>query len=225
MSVERRFNKGGEVRAIVATDGPPLPQITGYAAVFNEEFVIYEDEDFRVVETILPNAFTQVMADDVRCLFNHNANKVLGRTTNGTLALMQDDKGLAFNNAMDSETPTGREVYQFVKRQDVTGCSFAFIVAEDEWTDGVEINGQLNFKRTIKRMKQLFDVGPVTYPAYEQTSVDARLLEQRGGTGPFAEIPEEIRKKIAAGKSAPILGLTEEQKSAYRKQTEIRTTV
>jgi uncharacterized protein len=207
MKLERRFSKGAEVRAVPLPEADKLT-IAGYAAVFNEDFVIYEDEDFRVTETITPGAFTSVMGDDVRCLFNHEPDHVLGRTGNGTLALMQDDKGLAFNNDMDTETRIGRDVYQFVKRGDVSGCSFAFIVAEDTWSDE-ERYGKIQVTRVITKMSQLFDVGPVTYPAYVQTSVDARTLrEMRAIEDWSVGMPEAIVARIRAGKPARTLGET-----------------
>jgi HK97 family phage prohead protease len=199
MTIERRFSKGAEVRAV--GDAAVTLKIGGYAAVFNEDFVLYEDSSYRVVERIAPGAFTDVMSDDVRCLFNHQPDHVLGRTGNGTLNLMQDDKGLAFNNDMDADTRIGRDVYQFVKRGDVTGCSFAFIVSKSTWTEE-DTDGVTNVARTIEKISSLYDVGPVTYPAYEQTNVDARLLELRSAQGPFADMPADLVSRIRAGKPA-----------------------
>lgn len=206
MKVERRFSKGAEVRAAEVDATTGVPKIEGYAAIFNEEFVLYEDASYRVVEIISPGAFSDVMSDDVRCLFNHDANKVLGRSTNGTLAMAEDSKGLFFTNQMDAETRIGKDVYQHVKRKDVTGCSFAFIVSKSTWTEE-EKDGVYNVTRTIQKLSNLYDVGPVTYPAYEQTSVDARA-EMRSAAGPFADMPDDIRTRIEAGKPARTLGQT-----------------
>ncbi len=172
--IERRFNSNAQVRA-VRTDGANdgAAKIAGYAAVFNEEFVLYEDDAYRVREIIAPGAFSDVLGDDVRCLFNHDADNVLGRSLNGTLTMRQDPRGLRFQNALDRKTTVGNNVYQFVKRGDVTGCSFAFIVAEDSWDEATQADGRTVVTRTILKLKQLFDVGPVTYPAYEQTTVSA----------------------------------------------------
>jgi len=211
MRVERRFMKGAEVRA---TEAPATkaPQIEGYAAVFNQWFTMYEDDDFVIRETIAPGAFTEVLgSSDVRCLFNHRADHVLGRTTNDTLQLAQDDAGLKYTNLMDPDTHIGRDVYQFVKRGDVTGCSFAFTVGDDEahqtWAEREDEQGRTIIERTIVKVSGLYDVGPVTYPAYEQTSVSVHEL------APAAEkavalrcadwsddLPEEIRQRILAGK-------------------------
>jgi uncharacterized protein len=174
MLIERRFSKSSAVQAtrdISECNG--TQKIEGYAAVFNQEYVLYEDEAYRVVEIIAPGAFADVMNDDVRGLFNHDPNQVIGRTGNGTLRMQQNSVGLRFQNVMDTKTTVGANVLQFVKRGDVTGCSFAFVVADAEWSEATQADGRTVVQRTIKRLQKLFDVGPVTYPAYEQTSVSA----------------------------------------------------
>jgi uncharacterized protein len=145
----------GELRS----DGPM--RISGYAAVFDAE---YNSGYF--VETIRQGAFAPVLKDDVRCLFNHDPNKVLGRTRNNTLSIEEDSKGLRF--ACDlPDCPTGNEVFAMVRRGDVSGCSFSFTPDKVEWSES-------GGRREIVTLKGLFDVGPVTYPAYESTSVAAR---------------------------------------------------
>src|ERR1035438_1968553 len=143
MLVERRFSSGAQVSAITRdAAGNTQAKIAGYAAVFNADYVLYEDESYRVVETIAPGAFTPVMGDDVRCLFNHAPDNVIGRSTNGTLTMRQDTRGLRFQNAMDLKTTVGQNVYRFVTRGDVTGCSFAFVVEECEWDEAQQADGR-----------------------------------------------------------------------------------
>jgi HK97 family phage prohead protease len=161
----------GPVRSANAITGKGTPEIAGYAAVFNEEFVLYEDDVYRVVEQIRPGAFSDVLGNDVRCLFNHDSDHVLGRTENSTLRLTEDSRGLRFRNSLDTKTSMGQNVYRFVSRGDVTGCSFAFIVAADEWAQATQADGRTVVTRTITKIAKLLDVGPVTYPAYPQTSV------------------------------------------------------
>jgi HK97 family phage prohead protease len=198
MRVERRFISGGEVRADL-TQALGAPFIEGYAAVFNKDYVLYEDSAYLVKETIAPGAFMSVMQNDVRCLFNHTPDHVLGRTSNDTLTMREDATGLFYTNLMNTETRIGKDVYLFVKRGDVTGCSFAFIVDESEWTE-VEVNGRTEITRTIKKLSRLYDVGPVTYPAYDETTVDARELRSAD------VIPAEILERIKAGKPVQTLG-------------------
>lgn len=174
MKRERRtFHTGIEVRA--ADNG----HINGYAAVFNQEYILWDSPDLRVVERIKPGAFTRSLQakDDVRCLFNHDANNVLGRTTAGTLSLEQDDHGLKFDNE-PPDTQLGRDLRVSIKRKDITGCSFAFIVTKQTRTEE-ENNGKTTITREIEEVSPVFDVGPVTYPAYEGTDVSARAAELR----------------------------------------------
>ena len=150
-----------------AADGATAPRITGYAALFNREAVI--GGWFR--EQIAPGAFTTALAeDDVRALFNHDANYVLGRTTAGTLTLEADAIGLRY----DCEPPAttwAADLLVTVARGDVTQSSFGFRVVKDSWTTP-ETSAELPL-RTIEEAR-LYDVSPVTYPAYEDTTAEAR---------------------------------------------------
>lgn len=140
----------------------------GYAAVFNRETVI--GDFFR--EIIEPGAFKSAIKDgDVRGLFNHNPDMVLGRQTPKTLKLEEDKTGLRY--VIDPpDTTFGRDVVTLVERGDVTGSSFGFTVKRDSWTRPSK-PGELPL-RTIHEVDWLRDVGPVTFPAYEETSVQAR---------------------------------------------------
>jgi hypothetical protein len=151
-----------------APDGAS-PRAEGYAAVFNSETDLGY---YR--EKIAPGAFTRALAEkqDVRCLFNHDPNHVLGRTKNSTLDLGQDNTGLKFSCDM-ADTSMGRDVHTLVKRGDVDQCSFGFVVRDEE----VAYSDDGSVLRTIKDA-DLFDVSIVTYPAYEQTSVEARSREE-----------------------------------------------
>lgn len=145
------------------------PQLSGYAAVFGEATEIAGI--FR--ERIAPGAFADaVKRDDVRALFNHDANFVLGRTTAKTLRLVEDDRGLRYE-VDPPETTWARDLMVSVQRGDVNQSSFAFEVTEEEWDYGVR--GEMPL-RTIKAVR-LYDVSPVTYPAYESTTVSARSRE------------------------------------------------
>jgi Escherichia/Staphylococcus phage prohead protease len=169
--IERRFTKGAKVRA---KGDDAKPGLTGYAAVFNQDYVIYESKSFRMVERIKPGTFTRAIDEDqdVRGLFNHSPDNVLARTTNDTLQLNQDNKGLSFDLDLDARTHIAQDVRCFVDRGDVTGCSFAFSVRKQTWTE-TEEDGFTTYQREIEDV-DLFDVGPVTYPAYDATSVSAR---------------------------------------------------
>jgi len=166
---ERRVITTDDVELRVVGEGKEPKKIVGYAARFNKD-----SEDMGFIERIAPGAFAKALdKSDVRALKNHDPNLILGRTANQTLALLENKIGLKFE-VEPPDTATGRDTLAEVKRGDITGASFAFTVAEggDSWT---EKNGR--YLRTITEVDQLFDVGPVTYPAYPDTAVAARSLE------------------------------------------------
>lgn len=169
-----------------AADGEK-PMLSGYAAVFGDATEIAGI--FR--ERIAPGAFAEaVKRDDVRALFNHDANFVLGRTTAKTLRLVEDDRGLRYE-ADPPDTQWARDLMVSVQRGDVSQSSFAFEVTEEEWDYGVR--GEMPL-RTIKAVR-LYDVSPVTYPAYESTSVSARSKELA------KSVPVDDKWQIAIGLS------------------------
>lgn len=160
--------------------------LRGYAALYDTETVI--GGLFR--ERIAPGAFDEAIGrDDVRALFNHNPDVVLGRTVSGTLRLAVDTIGLRYEvtlNPLDSEHV---RVHQMIARGDVSQSSFGFEVTGHEW--GERKANELPL-RTITKTK-LYDVSPVTYPAYAETSVTARDLPQSG-----TDAAEVLAAKAAA---------------------------
>lgn len=148
--------EGVEVRA--AGDGGY--SIVGHGAVFNS---LSENlGGFR--EKIAPGAFASVLAKspDVRALYNHDPNLVLARTTNGTLRLEEDVAGLRYH-ADVAPTSYGSDLRLLLERGDVTQSSFAFRVADDSWDEDPDTGALI---RTVHEFSALFDVSPVTYPAY-----------------------------------------------------------
>jgi HK97 family phage prohead protease len=147
-------------------DRPPV--IRGHAAVFD---VLSENlGGFR--EKIAPGAFNGILKDDVRALFNHDPNLILGRTGAGTLRLSIDADGLVYE--LDPpDTTIGRDLVTSIQRGDINQSSFGFVVEDDDFSEDEE--GR--YIRTIRKIKRLFDVSPVTYPAYPDASVALRNLE------------------------------------------------
>jgi HK97 family phage prohead protease len=197
--IERRFTKGAKVRA---KGDDAKPGLTGYAAVFGQDYVIYESKSFCMIERIKAGAFSRALDEeqDVRCCFNHNADNVLARTTNDTLQLNQDSKGLSFDADLDSRTHIAQDVRCFIDRGDVTGCSFAFAVRKQTWTEK-EDDGFTTYQREIEDV-DLFELGPVLFPAYEGTSVGSRTaaaFARELRSAPWSEgMPAEIRARILA---------------------------
>lgn len=157
-----------EVRAGADVTQPPV--IRGYAAVIGS---VSEDMGFR--EIIEPGAFDGVLGDDVRALWNHNSEKVLGRTASGTLKIWADERGLGYE-ATPPDAQWARDVLESIRRGDVDQSSFGFDVGEEgQYWERLEDGTAL---RHITRFTRLYDVSPVTFPAYAQTTVEARAMAE-----------------------------------------------
>lgn len=158
-------------------------RLSGYAAVFNRETDIAGLFD----EVIRPGAFRNAIAtgQDVALLYNHNPDTVMARTSNGTLVLREDDTGLWFEADLDPRDSDAQRVVAKVERGNVSQGSFAFEATSERWL----------YDDRDKPLREildtnLYDVSPVTYPAYSDTSVHARgrVVEpptppaQQGGT-------------------------------------------
>lgn len=189
-NIERRFItfETSGVKIEKRKDGDiEIDVLAGYAAVFFDgsdgtRFSPWKDFEERIDE----GAFADVLLDDVRGLFNHDANLILGRTKSNTLRLFEDKKGLRYEIDLP-DTQTAKDLSISVSRGDVSGSSFAFTVDTEEWSEEGDV-----FIRTIKKMKRLLDVSPVTYPAYTGTSVSERGLEK--ARDEFDKAKEKIEK-------------------------------
>ena len=165
--LERRSLSAIELRAEPMDSGNGLPAIVGHAAVFE---ALSEDlGGFR--ERIEPGAFAATIAeDDIRALINHRDDYVLGRNRSQTLTLGEDDEGLTFR-INPPDTSYARDLITSLERGDITGASIGFRTITDEWNleDGEPV-------RTLRAVR-LFDVSPVTFPAYPQTDLALRALK------------------------------------------------
>lgn len=141
-------------------------RLVGYAAVFGQETRI--GSMFR--EVVEPGAFDAAIGrDDVRALINHEPTLILGRTASGTLRLSVDQNGLRYE-IDPPETSYARDLQESVRRGDVSQSSFAFRVVREDWERPDESGLPL---RRVQEV-ELYDVSPVTYPAYAGTSVSTR---------------------------------------------------
>lgn len=170
MKQERRTITG-TVHARAIGDGMPK-EIGGIAAVVNSVTDLGYFE-----EVITPGAFDYALSReyDIRCLFNHEAELILGRTKADTCnVFVNADGNLEYTWIPDYENPTHMSVVRSIMRGDITQSSFAFTIKEQTWTDSIKY-GTMG-KRTITMIDELFDVSPVTYPAYSETEADARSI-------------------------------------------------
>lgn len=174
-----------EAREEGAEEG--LPKITGYTAVFGVDTEI--DTWFGPFkERIQKGAFKRAIREgqNVRALRNHDPDNLLGSTASKTLRLREDETGLH----IEVETPNtelGRETVELIRRGDLSGMSFAFIIRKEKWVNGEDGAPDLRIIQDV----DLYDVGPVTYPAYDQTSTDLRSASLAYRVG-FAECGKPV---------------------------------
>lgn len=141
--------------------------IEGYFIVFGQQTELWAG----AYEEIAPNALDKTLNNDIRALINHDTRLVLGRNKSGTLELRVDGRGLFGKIKINSNDTEAVNLYERVKRGDVSQCSFGFniISEETEWGDDGTV------KWTITEV-DLHEVSVVTFPAYEETGVQARQV-------------------------------------------------
>lgn len=167
--------------------------IEGYFAVYGGVYQLWDD----VSETVDPGAFDLAADRDVRALTNHDTTLVLGRTMAGTLELRTDERGLWGSVKINDKDQDAVNLYERVKRGDVTQCSFGFDILDElieSRTDGSTVFH-------LQRVK-LYEVSVCTFPAYEETGVQARK----------AELADMKKRKCDAWAAATLARLKGERK-------------
>lgn len=150
-------------------DNGNVPKISGHAAVFDQ--LSLDLGFFR--ERIAPGAFSDTLNADVRALFNHDPNFVLGRTENDTLKLSEDSIGLKME-ITPPDTSWAHDLITSIERRDIDQASFGFRVLKQSWEEDIEKDELI---RTLEKV-ELFDVSVVTFPAFPQTDVQIRAIER-----------------------------------------------
>lgn len=145
--------------------------LEGYFARYDDVYTITEG----ATESIAPGAFAESCKGDVRALYNHNTDIILGRTSAGTLTLKDTDVGLWGSILINQKDSQAMDAYQRISRGDVTGCSFGFDIPPGGQSVIVREDGSVHW--TINRVDPLYEVSPVVFPAYEATSIEARMRE------------------------------------------------
>lgn len=164
-------------------------KIEGYFVVFNSETELYDG----MFEEISDKAFQNIDLSDIRALADHDTAKVLGRTKSQTLKLSVDDKGLYGEITINKNDSEAVNLYERVKRGDIDQCSFGFNIMNET----MEQRADGTTKWTITEI-ELFEVSVVTFPAYSDTSVEARSeqmkqLEKRNLQTRKAKLKERIK--------------------------------
>lgn len=172
--------------------------LRGLSAVF------YREDDpgteywlwYDTVERILPGAFDRAISEahDARALFNHDSSNLLGRVSSGTCRLSVTAEGLAYEIDENPSDPDHQRVVGKIDRGELTGSSFAFIAREVSWSEVKQDDGDWLYIRNIHDL-DLFDVGPVTWPAYEATTAGRSQSGKRDSAAQSAEYRELIKER------------------------------
>lgn len=195
MITEQRILKIHSMKTREAEDGKIY--LEGYFAKFNEPYYVCDDW----VETILPGAFRDFLSKerDVKVLWNHNHDIVLGSTGNKTAMLKEDEVGLFGSVEINRADSEAMNAYARVSRGDVSGCSFGFDIGEMK----EEIDDTGVYRTSIIKVNPLYEVSPCTFPAYPSTTISARCRERVGNLK---------RRKIDVWKKQMLKKIKEENK-------------
>lgn len=172
MEVERRFTNTytatGTQREGLTQNGN---RISGLGIVFNS----WSHDLGGFIEIIEPDAVKEINWTGVVCLFNHDHNQILGKSPN-TMTISVEPAGVRYDVVLP-DSPVGSTVKEGVKRKDISGSSFGFVLAAggDTW----EKSESGLWKRRIKKFARIYDLSPVVFPAYPATSVDYKKLQQQ----------------------------------------------
>lgn len=142
--------------------------LEGMFAVYGAVYNVYPG----ATESIARGAFADSIGGDVRALYNHNTDLVLGRTSAGTLELRDTEAGLWGRIKINQADADAMNAYARIQRGDITGCSFGFDIPADGEETVVRDDGTVHW--TITRVDPLYEVSPCVFPAYEATHISAR---------------------------------------------------
>lgn len=207
--IEKRIADGREYRNMelrIADDDGEEYLVEGYATVFNQPYLLWEEDGYKVYEQVDARAFDGCDMSDVIMQYNHEG-RVFARMSNGTLTCRPDDYGL-LTRALLGGTEIGRQLYQEIRGGYTTKMSFGFKVGEDKRdvkedkeTHDVEI------MRTITKVAKLYDTSAVSLPANPATAIAARTY----GEGVIAEAKAERQRadeeRIAKQKLIALINL------------------
>ena len=183
MTIQKKINDVKEIRKIQVNklevrtiEGSENSVVGGYVNKFNQQSEIMRDywgDEF--VEVISDSAFNKTLeTKSQKALWNHNTDLVLGSVSAGTLNLFTDGIGLRCEITLPNTT-WGNDAYESIQRGDVDGMSFGFRCIEDMWSK-TEYEGREIYKRTILEV-ELFEVSPCVFPAYPDSQINCRSLE------------------------------------------------
>lgn len=230
----RELGPGGlEVRSLPKTVGPVLaraagtddsgPVIEGLGSVYEQATTI--GRYYPIDEVVATGAWGEtIKAGDIRSMLNHDTNRLLGRTKSGSLALEDRPEGLWYSVTVNADDPQAISAHAQVARGDIDGSSVWFRVVREEWTEPTEDNG---LERPLRRIleAQLLEVGPVVFPAFEQTTSSARSLAPLDSALRAAGVGAERRARLASDLVADPAGVEAELRTLFARVPELRDAV
>ena len=161
--------------------------VEGYATTFDQEYRLWGDEIYQVMESVDRRAFDNADMKDVIMQYDHEG-RVFARISNGTLELKADEHGLKIRADL-SGTEIGRQLYEEIRGGYTTKMSFGFKVKKDERTEERNAEtGSITVHRKITEIKKLYDVSAVSIPANDATEISARNISE----GVIAEVKQEL---------------------------------
>lgn len=176
--------------AVAPNDDESKLIVDGYASVFGNPYTLYEDSELIIQEQVDSKAFEGADLSDVIFQYNHEG-RVFARTSNNTLSVFPDEKGLAIQADLGG-TDIGRQLYQEIKGKYTTQMSYGYTVKDASWEDRKLDDGRTLELRTITAINKVYDVSAVSIPANDATSISVRNLSD----GVIEEIKAERLKAL-----------------------------
>lgn len=170
--------------------------VEGYATTFTEPYLLYEEDGYRLWESVDPHAYDDCDLSDIIMQYNHEG-RVFARGGNKTLVVKPDDHGL-WIRAYLGGTEIGRQLLEEIRGAYTTKMSQGFRVAKDERRVVEDLeNNRIDVYRTILKVKKLYDVSAVSLPANDATEISARSF----GEGVISEVRGEIAAEKARART------------------------
>ena len=180
MNPNREYREARAIRAAKREEGAEQSyMVEGYATTFNEEYELYREGNYVVMEQIDKDAFKNTDVSDVVFMLDHEG-RVFARTRNGSLTLEVDDHGLLTKTNLGL-TESSRSVFEDIDAGLYDRMSFAFTVDSDEWHEEELENGDVILHRSITGIRKLYDVSAVSFPANPNTDISARSKDSIDG--------------------------------------------
>ena len=174
VKIKEREYRNFTIETRTPEEGTEEKIVTGYASVFDHEYTLYSDDTLEIREKVAPDAFAEADMSDVIFQYNHEG-RVFARTSNETLKVNADDKGLAIEANLGG-TEIGRDLYEEIRGGYTNKMSYGYSVTGDSWESRHE-EGQKDIEiRTITKIGKVYDVSAVSIPANDATEISVRSL-------------------------------------------------